>query len=196
MRITGERVLLRDWVAADDGPLRSLLDPDRPWHRTNGPYFLLPDAEAMESMRIGILTLASTDSADLPVPRGMLAIVDRVSDALVGAVSWYWESEETDWRRMGVVIYDEARWGRGLASEALALWTGYLFDTTDALRLDIATYSGNPGMLGVGRTLGFVEEGRFRRARRWSGGTHDSVVMGVLREEWEALRERWVATTT
>lgn len=43
-------------------------------------------------------------------------------------------------------------------------------------------------MIAAGRKLGFVEEARFRKARRWSGGVHDSVVMGVLREEWDATR--------
>ncbi|MFC3451257.1 GNAT family N-acetyltransferase [Amycolatopsis speibonae] len=56
---------------------------------------------------------------------------------------------------------------------------------TDTLRLDFDTFSGNPGMIAVGRRLGFAEEGRFRRARRWPGGVHDAVVYGVLREEWD-----------
>ncbi|MBZ2198680.1 GNAT family N-acetyltransferase [Occultella gossypii] len=196
MKITGTRVELRDWTIADDPRIRSLLDPARPWHLTNGPYFGPPTAESMEAMRAGILALAAMDETDRPDPRGMLAVVDRSDDALVGAVSWYWESHETDWRRLGIGIHDEAYWGRGLATEAMALWTTYLFDATDTLRLDFATYSGNEGMIGVGRRLGFVEEGRFRKARRWSGGVHDSVVMGTLREEWEARRAAWPATSS
>ncbi|EME63778.1 GNAT family N-acetyltransferase [Amycolatopsis decaplanina] len=88
---------------------------------------------------------------------------------------------------MGLVSYDERYWGGGFGTEALRMWTTYLFSRTDALRLDFATYSGNPGMITPGRRLGFVEEGRFRRARRWSGGVHDAVVYGALREEWDQM---------
>ncbi|MCP2256702.1 Acetyltransferase (GNAT) domain-containing protein [Streptoalloteichus tenebrarius] len=84
------------------------------------------------------------------------------------------------------MVFDDTCWGRGYATDALRLWTNYLFATRDALRLDHATYSGNPAMVAVGRRPGFVEEGRFRRARGWSGAVHDSVVLGVPREEWLA----------
>ena len=186
MLIEGQPVSLRDWTAVDVAPLRSWLDPGRPWHRTNGPYFApMTDADA-DAITEAIAALAGTPPAELDSPRRNLAVVESATDRLVGRVDWYWECRETDWRRMGVVIYDESCWGRGYGTEALRLWTGYLFASTDALRLDYATYSGNPAMIAVGRRLGFVEEGRFRRARRWAGGVHDAVVMGVLREEWSA----------
>jgi RimJ/RimL family protein N-acetyltransferase len=131
--------------------------------------------------RIGRLV---TDPDELPVPRRSLAIAETTGDRLIGQVSWYWECEQTDWRRLGLVICDERYWGRGYGTRALRLWTSYLFATTDAIRLDFATYSGNPAMIAIGRRLGYVEEGRFRGARRWAGGVHDAVVLGVLRQEW------------
>lgn len=184
----GERVYLRDWAPADvDERLRGLLSPDRLWHRTNGPYWGPPSAEEMDRVFDRFGGLAATGSELLDDPRETLPIL--LEDQVVGSVSWYWEDEATDWRRMGVVVYDETLWGQGIATEAMALWTTYLFESTDALRLDFATYSGNIGMLTVGRNLGFAEEARMRKARRWSGGVHDAIVMGVLREEWEQTGE-------
>jgi len=185
VELTGRTVRLRDWKPADLVPLRSLLDPSRPWHDTNGPYFGKMSAEQADGMAARLGAVARADPASLPHPRDSLAIAELDTDRLIGQASWYWECEQTDWRRLGLLIYDEQCWGRGHGTDAMRLWTSYLFATTDALRLDFATYSGNPGMIGVGRRLGFVEEGRFRRARRWAGGVHDSVVLGVLREEWE-----------
>ncbi len=69
---------------------------------------------------------------------------------------------------------------------ALALWTDLLFARTDWVRLDLATWSGNHAMVATARSLGFVEEGRFRRARMVDGVRYDSVVYGVLREEWRS----------
>lgn len=203
-------VRLRDWRPADVSErLRSLLGPARPWHETNGPYFGRPTDADAAGVYESIATLARTPVHQLPSPRSMLAIAvsgttptqsghtagagsagsaeTDGAGVIVGAVTWYWEDERTDWRRMGVVVYDEAYWGRGVGGEALRLWTSYLFETTGALRLDLATYSGNPAMVSVARRLGFVEEGRMRAARRWSGGVHDALVFGVLRPEWERL---------
>lgn len=182
MRLDGERVTLRDWRSDDAGRLSELLVPERPWHDTNGPYFARPTAQDLDGMRRRLLDRA--EQKMLPDPRDTLAVVRRSDDLLVGIVSWYWESEETDWRRLGIVLWDETVWGQGLGGEALSLWTSYLFDTTDALRLDLATYSGNPAMIATATRAGFVEEGRMRKARRWAGGVHDAVVLGVLREEW------------
>lgn len=181
--LEGEKVRLRDWRPSDLRPLRDLLDPTRPWHETNGPYFGTPTAAAADSTARE-LTTPKTEPVD---PRTSLAVCDLKDGRLIGRVSWYWESRQTDWRRMGLAIYDERYWGGGYGTEALRLWTTYLFARTDTLRLDFATFSGNPGMIAVGRRLGFVEEGRFRRARRWAGGVHDAVVYGVLREEWDRM---------
>lgn len=186
VRIQDGTVCLRDWSPADLGDrLRMLLDPARSWHRTNGPYFGLPSQDDVEAIHDGLLRTAGTPPGDLPVPRRSLA-VDHDGE-LVGSVSWFWEDERTDWRRLGIVLYDSAVRGRGVGTRALRLWTSYLFATTDALRLDLATYSGNEAMVRVARRLGFREEARLRRARRWSGGTHDALVFGVLREEWTGL---------
>lgn len=183
MQVEGSRVVLRDWSLDDADRLAELLVPERPWHETNGPYFGRPTAEDLAGVRRRLLDLA--ESSTLPDPRTSLAVVRRSDDLLVGTVTWYWESEETDWRRLGIVLWDETVWGQGLGSEALTLWTDYLFASTDALRLDLATYSGNPGMIALATRVGYVEEARMRRARRWAGGVHDAVVLGVLREEWE-----------
>lgn len=68
---------------------------------------------------------------------------------------------------------------------------GYLFATTEVVRLDFATWSGNTGMCRIGHKLGWVEEARFRQARQLRGQRYDSVVYGVLRAEWDARRWRW-----
>lgn len=175
--------MLRDWALADAEPLRSLLDPRASWHDTNGPYLGRPTAEDMSRVRDGYLALAAMPADQVPMPRASLAIADPVTDAVLGCVSWSWESRDTDWRRIGIVLYEPAARGRGIGREALALWTDHLFAVTDALRLDLATYSGNVGMQRATEAAGFALEARMRQARRWSGGVHDALVYGVLREE-------------
>jgi RimJ/RimL family protein N-acetyltransferase len=183
VHLRGRRIALRDWSVDDLPALREWLAPEQPWRDTDGPYFGRPTHRAVAEQLNRLTVLATVPRDMLPTPRESLAVVDG-DDGLLGQVNWYWEDEQTDWRRMGLAIYDQRGWGRGYGSAALALWTSYLFDTTDALRLDYATYSGNPGMIAVGRKLGFTQEAVFRQARRWSGGVHDAIVFGVLRSEW------------
>lgn len=180
--VRGERCLLRPGRPDDEGVLRQWLRPHHEWHRWDGPYLPRPtDAEAERYAR-SVASQPDDDGAGLP-PR-VAVVADPADGRLLGTVSWYWESEATAWARMGIVLHDPAVRGRGVGREALALWTSYLFARTDWVRLDLATWSGNHGMVAVARALGFVEEGRFRRARVVDGVRHDAVVYGVLREEW------------
>lgn len=88
---------------------------------------------------------------------------------------------------MGISIYEPGLRGGGRGTEALWLWTSYLFGASNWRRLDYSTWSGNTAMVRVGEKLGFTVEGRFREARVVRE-IFDSVVLGVLRSEWEAWK--------
>lgn len=104
-----------------------------------------------------------------------------------GRVSWYWQSEETNWLSVGIVIYDPADWQQGWGYESLGLWCDYLLGTMPQLvRLDLRTWSGNMGMMRLAEKLGFREEARFRDARIVDGAYYDGMGYGMLRAEWEA----------
>ena len=132
---------------------------------------------------------ATIMSGDWPSPRANLVVADRESDRLIGLVTWSWESEETYWPVVGIVLYEPATWGYGLGYEALGLWSDYLFDALPAIaRLDLRTWSGNRGMMRLAEKLGYTLEARFRKARLVEGAYYDGLGYGVLREEW---RERY-----
>lgn len=183
MRIAGRTVVLRDFRADDLPGLREWLRPHNEWQRWDGPYFARQTDEQADEF---VQRMADEVGTDLPTPRERLAIASAQDDRLLGLVSWYWESRETDWRRIGIVLYDPTSWSGGLGTEALSLWTTYLFATTEVVRLDYVTWSGNVRMCKVGQKLGWTEEGRFRQARVVDGVRYDSVVYGVLRSEWDA----------
>lgn len=183
--LPGGQIALRDWCADDILPLRSWLEPHHLWHELDAPYFPRPTVEERDNFCTALARQIVDE--DWETPRRRVVIAERACNRLIGTVSWYWESRETNWRRMGIVIYDPAYWGCGIGTEAFALWTDYLFRATDVARLDFATWSGNVGMMRIGGKLGFVLEGRFRKARTARGAYFDSVVMGILREEWHGL---------
>ena len=195
--LTGRRVTVRDWTADDVEAYRGWIVPPpeggvHEWQLFDGPFYGRWTADGANRWCDGLL--ARADDGAWPPVRENLAVVDAASGEFVGQVSWYWEEKPTDpdpdgtrllpWRRLGLVIFDPAHWSGGFGTEALELWTSYVFDATDSLRLDFATWSGNTGMCRVGQKLGFTEEARYRNARMVRGQLFDAVVYGVLREEW------------
>lgn len=175
---------------------RRWLQPDQDWHLWDGPYFAKPGAVEVDAIceRLAAAISDGSYGASSPLPRAVI-VTEEVPGTMIGSVSWHWEAEESDWRRMGLTVYDPAIRGRGIGTEALRIWTDHLFATTDVVRLDYSTWSGNERMLAVGHRLGFTEEARFRDAREVRGERYDSVVMGVLRREWDAATDHATLTS-
>ncbi|MGG1878713.1 MULTISPECIES: GNAT family N-acetyltransferase [Paenibacillus] len=114
--------------------------------------------------------------------------VIEVDGAVRGTVSYYWEHEPSRWLEMGIVLYENESWGRGLGTRALKLWMAHLFRTLPLVRVGITTWSGNERMMRVGDKLGMQMEARIRKVRYYNGHYYDSIRMGILREEWLQLQ--------
>ena len=183
--LIGRHIMLRDWRLDDLAVWAPWMEPGHRWKDLDGPYYELPSPEERGQMVERKRAEIETGADPFP-PRG-LVIADRETDMFIGVVSWSWESEETRWPGVGIVIYDESRWDKGIGYEALGLWTDFLFRALpDVARLDLRTWSGNRGMMRLAEKLGYVEEARFRRARIVDGKYYDGLGYGILREEWES----------
>lgn len=183
--IHGNQINLRDWRLDDLPPYAHWQHPDHAWNRFDGPYYDKPKPEDIPSM-IGKIR-GIIERANFPEPRQRLVIADKANDQLIGTVSWYWISQETEWLAQGIVIFDDSYWQQGIGYEAFGLWSQYLFDNMPQIvRLDLRTWSGNHGMQGLARKLGYQEEARFRKARIVDGVHYDGLGFGILREEWKA----------
>lgn len=184
LMLRGTRIVLRDWCSDDLDPWRHWLQPNNRWHQLDGPYYPRPDSRQIDEMIAGRRDHLGND--DWPTPRRNLVIATSETNDLIGLVSWYWESQETNWLSLGIVIFDPSVWRLGLGYEALGLWCQYLFDALpDIVRLDLRTWSGNLGMMRLAEKVGFSLEARFRIARIVDGEYFDGLGYGVLRLEWE-----------
>lgn len=184
IKLKGSRIVLRDWVAPDFAIFRKWNTGHHTWMDFNAPYFPAKTPADIEQQIAEYRAFIAHDN--WPRPRTRLVIADLQSDQLLGTVSWYWQSEATNWKSIGIGIYDDRQWGSGLGREALTLWIDYLFEVDEKLvRLDLRTWSGNKGMIRLGEKLGFRQEACFRKARFHNGQYYDSIGMGILREEWK-----------
>ena len=157
--------------------------PIHEYHNFNGPYYKRASKEEVES-EVNRIAEAFQNNNDDPLPKRR--VITNEKGELIGEVSWYWKSEETNWMEIGIAIFDEKNWGKGIGYTALKSWVDILFETKkDIARLGLSTWSGNIGMIKVAEKLGMKKEAEYRNARIVDGKYYDSVSYGVLREEWE-----------
>lgn len=185
MIIEGINIQLRDWRVEDIEPYRNWQKLGAPWQTLDGPYYRPVNDE---SQKLAIELRSLIERSDFPTPRMRLAIADQKTNQLIGTVSSYWESKETNWLCAGISIFDHFRWGQGVGWEALGLWIDYLFKSHPSIvRLDMRTWSGNIGLIRLAKKMGFVQEACFRKARIVDGQHFDGLGFGILKDEWLEL---------
>lgn len=113
----------------------------------------------------------------------------EVHGIVCGMVSYYWEHKPSHWLEMGILLFEEETWGKGIGTRVLALWMKHLFDTLPLVRIGLTTWSGNERMVRVAEKIGMQMEARIRKVRLYEGVYYDSIRMGMLREEWEKIKQ-------
>jgi RimJ/RimL family protein N-acetyltransferase len=170
-----DRVRLRDVTLADADLLDAWNTP-----RAHGEFndFGMPRSPApREAMAAG----------PLRNDHNGLLIVELVADARpIGTVSWHKvmngpNPESAAWN-MGISLVPEAR-GRGYGSEAQRQLADYLFETTEANRVEASTDVDNLAEQRSLEKAGFAREGVQRGAQFRAGTYHDLIVYSRLRDD-------------
>lgn len=169
----GTKVVLRPIVASDaDAMFAGLDDPEA--KRLTGTHqeFTREVIEQWAASRV-----EQADRLDL-----------AILDAATG--DWAGELAINDWdadnRSCGIRIAVDADYrDRGVGTEAMRLAIDYVFESLPIHRLSLEVFSFNPRAIAVYRKLGFVQEGVLRDALHWDGEFHDTILMSILRPDWE-----------
>ncbi len=156
--------------------------PEHKYHSLNGPYFKKKNAYQIKKQ----IELLKDDLLKGKSVLNNIRVIANEEDEIIGEVSWYWKSEETYWLEIGIVIFDEKSWNKGIGYSALKLWIDEVFEEKkEIIRLGITTWSGNSGMIKLAKKLGMREEARYRKARIVNEKYFDSVSYGILKTEWQ-----------
>ena len=83
-----------------------------------------------------------------------------------------------------------AWWHRGIMSEALKAVIDFFFDEVGANRIESRHDPRNPHSGMVMKKCGMVYEGTLRRSDVNNRGIVDEAYYGLLREEWEEIRQK------
>ncbi|MEP6695343.1 MAG: GNAT family protein [Pseudonocardiales bacterium] len=109
--------------------------------------------------------------------------VVEAEGAPVGRCGMFGEDTFAQAAEVGIALLPGAR-GRGYGTDALRVLVGFLFRARNLRRLHLETLASNTAALASYGKVGFVKEGVLRRHAFADGAYVDTVVMGLLREEW------------
>jgi RimJ/RimL family protein N-acetyltransferase len=113
-------------------------------------------------------------------------VIENLKGEMVGTIN----AHDCD-RRAGAFSYGLAiqreHWRRGYASEAIRIVLGYFFHELRYLKVTVQVYDFNQGSIQLHQKLGFQIEGRIRQVIFTNGQYFDEILMGLTREEYEAM---------
>ncbi|GAA0865269.1 GNAT family N-acetyltransferase [Sphingopyxis soli] len=171
--LTTARLMLRQLREDDAAALFPVLsDPEVMVWWSSGPHRSLQETadylvfNAAEGQ--GHICWAITAGDDVAL--GWVILIDRKPDV----------------KEVGYILH-RGQWGKGIAREAVARVVDYGFGELKLRRIFADTDPENPGSIGLLERLGFQREGRLRGEWETHIGVRDSLIFGLLRDEW---RER------
>jgi len=172
--LIGSHIYLRP-LEREDAPVIApwINDPElRRMFRINRPMNVQAEIEFIER--------TSTSEHNL-----MLGIVLKDQDRLIGLTGFH----EIDFRNrhcmFGIFIGEKEFQGQGHGTAATRLIVGHAFGTMNLNRVQLMVYEYNERAIGVYTRVGFKKEGVLRQENYRQGRYWDTLVMSILREEWE-----------
>ncbi|MFD2045429.1 GNAT family N-acetyltransferase [Ornithinibacillus salinisoli] len=83
-----------------------------------------------------------------------------------------------------ISIFEKDYWGNGYGTEALSLLIEFGFEIYNLHRIGLDVFSFNKRGIKAYEKLGFKQEGIIRDELFYNGQYHDSILMGVLKDEF------------
>ncbi|MDF1811504.1 MAG: GNAT family protein [Verrucomicrobiales bacterium] len=121
----------------------------------------------------------------------LLLITDK-EGSIVGELDTFKTSPNLKGPEVGFRIFKQENMGKGFMTEALQLFSAYLFQTNSTiLRLTLLIHSDNAASLRVAEKCGYKREGTLRAA--WidyaDGTPHSDEILSLLRGECPSLKK-------
>jgi RimJ/RimL family protein N-acetyltransferase len=88
----------------------------------------------------------------------------------------------------GMLIGDRSQWGKGYASQAVALRTAYAFQELGLERLETESFAVNTPMHRALEKSGYRKIGMKKHYVYRGGVWHDAFIFELLRDEWQARK--------
>lgn len=183
-RLFGERIMLREYRRED-------LEHMRKW--VNDPKVV----DNLSDVFLAPQTLNNTEDFLESILKGEnrnnfnFVIADINTEEYFGQIDLFNLSWKNRSAEIGIVIGSKENRGRGLGSEALKLIQEFAFNRLNLNRLVIEVHSYNTRAHKCYLKSGFKEEGRRRQAYYMHGKYCDTIVLSLLKSEYEEVKSRF-----
>lgn len=112
-------------------------------------------------------------------------IARRADGRIIGTFTLWHVDERNRRAEIGFALARDV-WGQGYMREALTAAIDHSFGPLDLTRLEADVDPSNDAALGLLEKLGFRREGLLRERWRVGGEVQDSVILGLLRRDWNS----------
>jgi diamine N-acetyltransferase len=175
--LIADRIYLRP-IERDDASLITpwINDPEvRPFIRRNRPLNLAGEVEFIDHINRDESTLG-------------LVIVVKEGDRPIGVTGLHGIDPINRSAEFGITIGDKASWSKGLGAEVTRAIVDHAFGALNLNRVALFVYEYNARGIRCYEKVGFRKEGVLRQEHFHDGRYWDTIVMSMLRSEWDALR--------
>jgi RimJ/RimL family protein N-acetyltransferase len=176
--LVGETIYFRPFDATADAPVTVAWFNDPAVTRFMRRYLPMTPGEQEEFLR-------SMKGSTTNVALGM---VRKSDDQLIGAAGLHEIDHRSRNAWFGITIGEKSAWGKGHGTEATRLILELAFERLNFNRVYLYVYEYNERARHVYEKVGFRVEGRLRQDMFVDGRYWDTIVMGILRDEWLAGR--------
>ncbi|CAA0103236.1 Putative ribosomal N-acetyltransferase YdaF [BD1-7 clade bacterium] len=109
------------------------------------------------------------------------------SGHILGSVWAFKSVPYFDAMEVGYHIFEPQNCGKGFASEALRLFTDFLFESQQINRVEVRVSTENTASENVAKKIGFVYEGTNREAAFSKGKLFDMHMYSIIRRDWQQV---------
>jgi RimJ/RimL family protein N-acetyltransferase len=117
-----------------------------------------------------------------------LGIALKDADRLIGGTGLHQIDFKNRHAGFGIAIGDKEEWGKGYGTEATGLIVQHAFETLNLNRVWLHVYEHNERAIRVYMAVGFKKEGVLRQHDYREGRYWDTIIMAILREEWDGRK--------
>jgi RimJ/RimL family protein N-acetyltransferase len=116
---------------------------------------------------------------------GVALAIETKQGVHIGNLGLHQAQPEDRKASLGIMIGDKDYWSNGFGSDAIVTLLRFAFEEMNLNRVWLHTYEFNERAIACYKKCGFVEEGRLRQHSYRQGRYWDTVVMAILRGEFE-----------
>lgn len=180
-RMLGERIMLREFEQNDLGEMRKwITDPDSTRYLSD--TFVVPQTWEQTAGFLDALLSGSK-------PGVHLVISDIMTGDYLGQCDLMNVTDYSRKAELAIVLGPEHQ-GKGYGGEAIELLLELAFCHLNLNRVHLRVSSQNARALACYERAGFAREGVLRQDSFSGGEYRDTVIMGILRDEWLRTHKR------